>query len=62
MKKDKQQKPHVELPTNETISKKEEIKVNPNPKANANVPDAEKRNNEETNTGPGSEITDGEDG
>ena len=41
----------------------ESVKKNPNPRANENLPDKDKKNNnDEDTTGPGSEVTDGEDG
>lgn len=43
----------------------ESVKKNPNPRANENLPDKDKKQGseeEEENTGIGSEITDGEDG
>ena len=39
------------------------LKKNPNPRANENLPEKDqKKDNPEDSTGPGSEITDGEDG
>ncbi|MCS3798919.1 hypothetical protein [Niastella sp. OAS944] len=41
----------------------ESVKKNPNPRANENLPDKDKKNNDDEDiTGPGSEVTDGEDG
>lgn len=42
----------------------ESVKKNPNPRANENLPDKNKKNNDDDDdtTGPGSEVTDGEDG
>jgi hypothetical protein len=41
----------------------ESVKKNPNPRANENLPEKDKKNDKpEDTTGPGSEITDGEDG
>jgi hypothetical protein len=39
----------------------ESVKKNPNPRANENLSDKEKSDDEDT-TGTGSEVTDGEDG
>ncbi|OQP63687.1 hypothetical protein [Niastella populi] len=41
----------------------ESVKKNPDPRANENLPEKEKKkDNPEATTGPGSEVTDGEDG
>jgi hypothetical protein len=41
----------------------ESVKKNPNPRANENLPDKNKEKDKpEDTTGPGSEVTDGEDG
>ena len=41
----------------------ESVKKNPNPRANENVPGKDKKNQDDDDTtGPGSEVTDGEDG
>jgi hypothetical protein len=41
----------------------ESVKKNPDPRANENLPEKDKKNtNEKNTTGAGSEVTDGEDG
>lgn len=41
----------------------ESVKKNPDPRANENLPEKDKKNiKKEDITGPGSEVTDGEDG
>ena len=41
----------------------ESVKKNPDPRANENLPEKDKKSNKkEDTTGPGSEVTDGEDG
>lgn len=41
----------------------ESVKKNPDPRANENLPEKDKNNTKkEDTTGPGSEVTDGEDG
>jgi len=41
----------------------ESVKKNPDPRANENLAEKDKENtNEKNTTGPGSEVTDGEDG
>lgn len=44
--------------------KKDSLKKNPNPRANENLPEElqEKKGDKKLEQGPGSEITDGEDG
>lgn len=47
---------------NQQVEKQEEIKKNPDPRANANLPEDAQKSNGESQNGVGSEITDGEDG
>ena len=47
---------------NDEVPVNKKIRINPNSRANENVPDDKKRTTTENSQGVGSEITDGEDG
>jgi hypothetical protein len=52
----------VDTPATKEKPEDLQIKKNPNPRANENIDEGRKKDSPQNTDGPGSEITDGEDG
>lgn len=62
-KKEKETPVPQQFPPAEPPTKMDAFKKNPNPRANENLPeDEQKKEGKQDQEGPGSEVTDGEDG